>query len=182
MSRTKKISLTALFVALCVVLPFAFHSVPNAGSVFLPMHIPVLLAGIILGWPFGLVCGVLGPVLSSLLTGMPPVAILPGMVCEVAVYGSVSGLLTNIRTPNRLIGLYVPLVGAMLAGRIAGGVLNALIFKAGKYSLSIWLTSYFVTSLPGIVIQLVLIPSLVYILQRSGLVATVAKSGRAGAE
>ena len=179
MSRTKKISLTALFVALCVVLPFAFHSVPNAGSVFLPMHIPVLLAGIILGWPFGLVCGPRSRAfVPSYRNAACSHTTRHGL--RVAVYGSVSGLIPSARQ-NRLIGLYVPW-SEPCSQADRRGVLNALIFKAGKYSLSIWLTSYFVTSLPGIVIQLVLIPSLVYILQRSGLVATVAKSGRAGAE
>jgi niacin transporter len=66
--------------------------------------------------------------------------------------------------------LYIPLVCAMLAGRVFYGILNALIFKAGSYSLTIWLTSAFVTSVPGILIQLMLVPFLVNILQKSGLI------------
>jgi niacin transporter len=171
MSKTKRITLAALFVALCVVLPIAFHAVPNAGSIFLPMHIPVLLCGIICGWPYGLACGILGPLLSSLLTGMPPMAYIPSMICELAAYGLVTGLLVNrIRTGNKIVDLYIPLVGAMLAGRFLYGVLNAFIFSVGKYSMTIWLTSAFVTSLPGIIIQLILIPFLVYILHKSRLV------------
>jgi len=171
MIKTKKLALTALFIAICIVLPIAFHTIPNAGAIFLPMHIPVLMCGLICGWPYGLFCGILGPLLSSLLTGMPPVAFLPAMLCELAVYGFVTGLLVNrIQTGKRIIDLYIPLVCAMLAGRVFYGIMNALIFKAGSYSLAIWLTSAFVTSVPGILIQLMLVPFLVNILQKSGLV------------
>lgn len=171
MTKTKRLTLAALFVALCVVLPFAFHSVANAGSIFLPMHLPVLLCGIICGWPYGLACGILGPLLSALLTGMPPVAFLPGMLCELAAYGTVTGILTEkIKTGNKLFNLYIPLVTAMITGRLFYGILNALIFRAGNYSMEIWLTAAFVTSLPGIVIQLILVPSIVYILEKSKLI------------
>ena len=95
MSPAKRTVLAALFVALCVVLPIAFHTIPNAGSVFLPMHIPVLLCGMVCGWPYGLLCGLMGPALSSLLTSMPPAAVLPAMMVECAVYGMVSGILLN---------------------------------------------------------------------------------------
>ena len=65
LSRIKCLTITALCVALCVVLPMAFHMIPNAGSVMLPMHIPVLLCGLVCGWPYGLLRGVLGPLVSS---------------------------------------------------------------------------------------------------------------------
>ena len=74
MSYVKRSILTAVCIALCVVLPMAFHAIPNAGSIYCPMHIPVLLCGLLAGWPFGLLCGLAGPVLSSLLTGMPATA------------------------------------------------------------------------------------------------------------
>ena len=63
--------LTALSVALCVVLPMTLHAIPKGGVLFSPMHLPVLLCGLVCGAPFGLVCGILGPLVSSLLTGMP---------------------------------------------------------------------------------------------------------------
>ena len=78
----KNMTLTAVCIALCVVLPIAFHSIPDAGSVFLPMHIPVLICGMICGWPYGFICGLMGPLVSSALTGMPPIAILPAMMLE----------------------------------------------------------------------------------------------------
>ena len=172
MTSTKRLILAGLCVALGIVLPVAFHSVANAGSIFLPMHIPVLLCGLICGWPFGLACGVLAPLLSSLITGMPPMAYLPSMLCELAVYGFVSGLLMRyVKTGKLLADLYLSLVSAMLLGRLVLGLLNALLFRAGEYSVALWTTSAFVTALPGIVIQLAVIPALVFALKQSKLIA-----------
>ncbi|MEG0934043.1 MAG: ECF transporter S component [Clostridia bacterium] len=172
MFKTKKIVLTAVCVALGVVLPMAFHAIPNAGSVFLPMHIPVLLCGLVCGWPFGLACGLLAPLLSSLLTGMPPMAYLPSMLCELAAYGLIAGILSQaLHFKNRALNLYVPLVSAMLIGRVVYGLINALIFRAGQYGLQLWLTASFVTALPGILIQLILIPLLILALRRAKVAA-----------
>lgn len=171
MSSTKKMVLTSLMIAVGVVLPIAFHSIPNAGSILLPMHIPVLICGIICGFPFGLLCGIITPLLSSLLTGMPPAAYLPAMICELAVYGLVTSLLIRfVRTKSVYANIYIALIGAMISGRIVYGILNSLIFRAGSYSAQIWLTSAFVTALPGIVIQLILIPLIVLTLQDSNFI------------
>ena len=80
MSQVKRAMITAVCIALCVVLPMAFHSIQNAGAIFCPMHIPVLLCGLLVGWPYGLLCGLAGPLLSSLLTGMPAMGYLPCMM------------------------------------------------------------------------------------------------------
>ena len=169
--KTKKLVLSALFVALGVLLPMVFHFVPNAGAILLPMHIPVLLCGLVCGWPYGLACGILAPLLSSLLTSMPPAAVLPGMLCELAVYGAASGLIFRfVRTKKMFANIYLALTGAMLAGRVVSGALNGLIFRAGQYSLQAWVAASFVTALPGIIIQLALIPVLVFALQKARLV------------
>ena len=165
-SPVRRMVLAALCVALCVVLPIAFHTIPDAGSVFLPMHIPVLLCGLICGWPYGLACGLLGPVLSSLLTGMPPAAYLPPMIIECAVYGMVCGLMLKVlRTGRSTVDLYAALIAAMLAGRVVSGIAKALIFSPGM-AMGVWITSSFVTALPGIIIQLVLIPQVVRLLMK----------------
>ena len=171
MSTVKKSIITAVCIALCVVLPMAFHAIPNAGSIISPMHIPVLLCGLICGWPFGLACGLIGPLISSLMTGMPPFAYLPAMMIELAIYGLVSGLLMKfIHTGKLFADLYISLLGAMLIGRIVAGLAKALIFASGSYSISAWITSYFVTSLPGIIIQLALIPAIVFALEKARLI------------
>lgn len=170
MKQTKNLVTTGLCVALALVLPMAFHMVPNAGKIFLPMHIPVFLCGMLCGPVYGLACGVLAPVLSHFVTGMPLLAALPAMLCELAAYGLISGVLIRIvKTKSNLLNLYVALIGAMLCGRILKGVLSALIFNVGSYSMEIWLTASFVEAIPGIAIQLGLLPFLVLVLQKARL-------------
>ncbi|MBR7179850.1 MAG: ECF transporter S component [Oscillospiraceae bacterium] len=170
LSNIKRLTLSALCIALCVVLPMAFHVIPNAGSVMLPMHIPVLLCGLVCGWQYGLLCGILGPLVSSILTGMPPAAILPGMMVECGMYGCVGGLMMErIRTGSLYADLYISLPIAMLAGRVISGIVKALILTPGM-SFSAWVAASFVTALPGISIQLILIPSLIVALTRAGLI------------
>ena len=167
MRSIKKLTLTSVCAAQCVVLPIAFHSIPDAGTVFLPMHIPVLICGMICGWPYGLVCGLMGPLLSSAITGMPPVAMLPAMMVECGTYGAVSGLVLKfLRTGKTYGDLYIALVVAMIAGRVISGIAKALIFSPGL-AMSAWVASSFVTALPGIVIQLVFLPGVVAMLMKA---------------
>ena len=167
MKPIKKLTLASVCIALCVVLPIAFHSVPNGGSIFLPMHIPVLICGMLCGWPYGLLCGLMGPLLSSLITGMPPAAMLPAMMVECGTYGAVSGLVLKfLRSGKLYVDLYVALVAAMIAGRVISGIAKALIFSPGM-AMSAWVTASFVTALPGIVIQLVFLPGVVAMLMKS---------------
>lgn len=171
MSSVKKSILCAVCIALCVVLPQAFHAIPNAGAIYCPMHIPVLLCGLICGWSYGLLCGIAGVLLSSLLTGMPPAAILPTMIIECAVYGMAAGIMMRlVHTKRAYADLYISLVTAMLAGRIVSGIAKALIFSRGSYSLGAWATGSFLTGLPGIIIQLALLPSVVFALMKANLI------------
>lgn len=171
MSVVKKSIITAVCIALCYVVPLLFHGVQNAGRVFLPMHLPVFLCGLICGWQYGLLCGLAGPALSSLLTNMPPVAMLPSMMLELAVYGCVSGLMMRfIRTKNTYADLYISLIAALLCGRVVAGLLQALIFSKGAYSMTAWVSGYVVTSWPGTLIQLVLLPSVVFALMKAHLI------------
>ena len=170
MTPVKKLVFTAACAALCLVLPMAFHAIPNAGQVILPMHIPVLLCGLICGWPYGGVCGIIGPLLSSVLTGMPPAAMLPSMMVECAVYGFTSGLLMKrVRTGKAVTDLYISLISAMAVGRIAAGFAKAWIFTPGVSPFA-WVTTSLVTGIPGIVLQLVLMPLVVAALTRARLV------------
>ncbi len=170
MHPVKRMTLAAACVALCVVLPIAFHGIPDAGSVFLPMHIPVLICGMICGWPNGLLCGLMGPLLSSVLTGMPPVAYLPAMMVECGTYGLISGLMLKyVRTRNTYADLYIALLTAMIAGRVISGIAKALIFTPGM-AMSAWITASFVTALPGIAIQLVFLPTVVLTLMKARII------------
>ena len=151
----------ALFLALTVLLPLGFHAFGLAGRIFLPMHIPVLLAGFLAGPQCGLVVGLLAPGLSHLLTGMPPAYAVPLMSLELPMYGLVAGI-----TYRRLrLNVYLALLLAMIVGRLMFGlglfVLGLIIdlpytaaaFFAGGGAL--W------TGLPGIIVQIVLIPVIV---------------------
>ena len=168
MNTVKRMVITAICVAMCVVLPIAFHSIPNAGTIFLPMHIPVLLCGLLCGWPYGFVCGLLGPFLSS-FTGMPPLAMLPGMMVECATYGLVCGLMMRyLRTGKLTVDLYCSMIPAMIMGRVISGLAKSLIFNPGVAPFA-WVTTSLVQGIPGIVIQLVLLPLIVSALMRAKL-------------
>ena len=134
MSNVKKICICAFCIALCCVLPPAFHAV-GLGAVFSPMHLPVLLCGLLCGWPYGAFCGVAGPLLSCLTTGMPSAARLLYMAPELCAYGLFCGLLLRfIRTGRTTADLYLTLVPAMVLGRVVGGAARAmfaLLAKAG---------------------------------------------------
>ena len=135
------------------------------------MHFPVLLCGIICGPQYGLLCGILGPLLSSLLTYSPPTAYLPRMMVELIVYGLMSGVMMRLfHTGRQTFDICVSLIIAMLSGRILAGIANALLFMPGEYSLKIWAIAYFVSCFPAIIIQLFLIPILYLALQKAGLV------------
>lgn len=169
MSPIKRITITAVCIALCYVLPIALHSI-GLGSILSPMHIPVLLCGLVCGGFYGALCGILGPVLSSLLSSMPPMLMLIRMIPELAVYGLAGGLAMHfIRTGKATLDVYISLGLAMVAGRIVGGIATAIFFAAtsGVYSLSLWLASYFVEAVPGIITHLVLVPLLVLTLTKA---------------
>lgn len=175
-----KTATTAVCISLCVVLPLALHFIPavgsfNLGVVLSPMHLPVLLCGLICGWSYGLACGIIGPFLSSLITSMPGWAKLPTMMVELALYGLISGALIElIRTGRQILDLYISLILAMLTGRIFTGIIRAFIFaprsEEGVYTIQAWATGYFVSAFPGIIMQLILIPILYVGLQRAKLV------------
>ena len=145
----------AVLVAAGVLLPIAFHAAGAAGSIFLPMHIPVLLAGLLCGPMTGALVGILTPVCSSLLTGMPPLfPALPVMIPELAVYGGVAGWLR----PGR--GLPTALIGGMLAGRVGAGLMVWLLAQFVTLPWTPWayLAAVVAKGLPGMAIQLLFVP------------------------
>jgi len=172
MSATKKSVVTAICIALCVVLPFAFHGIPNGGRIFCPIHIPILLCGLICYWRHGIICGLMGPVLSSILTGMPTAAVLPPMMIECAVYGAVTGLIMQyVHTRRTYFDLYLGLITAMVFGRVVAGIFRALIFTAGTAgTISSLLSIYVIESLPGIITQLIFLPAVVFALMRAKII------------
>ena len=170
MTSTKKLCLAAICTVLCYVLPITFHSF-GIGTMFSPMHFPVLLAGILCGPVYGAFCGLVGPIISSIFSGMPGPAMLISMIPELMVYGLMSGVLFKVlHIENILFRTYTSLIPAMLAGRIVGGIVNACIYltNANTYSATIWAASYITGTLPGIIAQLVVLPTIVVILKKTG--------------
>lgn len=168
----KQACITAVCIALCCVLPIAFHAV-GLGSTFSPMHIPVLLCGMVCGWGCGVVCGIAGPLLSSVVTGMPGATGMIFMVPELIVYGLATGLLMKFVRTGKLFGdLYLSLAGAMLLGRVAGGIVSAVFYlgKGQPFGIAMWASSYLLGTLPGIVCHLILIPALVLALMKAKLI------------
>lgn len=164
-------SITAFTAVICAVaLPQLFHLAgivsgtgAAVGAAFLPMHIPVLLAGLLAGQWAGLTAGLLSPVLSFAISGMPAAALLPFMTVELAAYGLLAGLLSYSRLP-----VTVQLIISMAAGRLAKAlsIFIAVSFFSSQASvLSVWEST--VAGLPGIILQLVVIPLLVYRLQNN---------------
>ncbi len=175
----KNLTLSAMFLALGLVLPFLTGQIPQIGSMLLPMHIPVLLCGLICGWPYGLAVGFVTPLLRSLIFAMPvlyPSAI--GMAFELATYGAVIGLLYGHSRWKCILSLYRSLIAAMLAGRAVWGVVRYLLVgMAGLFGaeskLFTWqafVAGAFLEAIPGIVLQLILIPALMLALDKTGLV------------
>lgn len=170
-SPVKKLCLCALCVALCPILPMALHPL-GLGGIISPMHIPPLLCGLLVGWPYGLACGLAGPVLSHLTSGMPNPPFLFFMMLELGAYGLFSGLLfRRVRTGRLYADLYTAMIPAMILGRIAGGAAQAAFFLSTDkpWSLSLFVSGYFIQTAPGAVIHLLLIPTLVAVLTRAGL-------------
>lgn len=167
-NEIKKLTLSAMFMALAFVLPFFTGQIPQIGSMLCPMHIPVLLCGFFCGAPWGMLVGFLAPILRSFVIGMP--MMFPTAVCmafELAAYGFVTGLLHN-KLPKKKWMVYVSLVSAMVIGRAVWGVamLCCLGFDTTQFGVAAFISGAVTTAIPGIVLQLVLVPLVVISLEK----------------
>ena len=175
----KKLVLSAMFMAIGLVLPFITGQIQQIGSMLLPMHIPVLFCGLICGWQYGAVVGFVLPLLRYVLFGMPP--IFPtgvSMSFELAVYGAVIGLImqqlskrnTTDSGKNYVRNLYLALICAMLAGRIVWGLVRFILARATMqpFTMEMFMAGAFLTAIPGIIVQLILIPGIMAALKRAG--------------
>ena len=167
-TNLKTLVLAALFLAIALVLPFLTGQIPEIGSMLCPMHIPVLLCGFFCGWPWGLAVGIIAPLLRSLLFSMPPM--FPTAICmafELATYGAVSGLLYS-KLPRKKASIYGALLIAMVAGRLVWGLARFLCtgLDVSAFGLSAFWSGAVATAIPGIIVQLLLIPVLVMALEK----------------
>ncbi len=166
-----KITLSAFFLALAFVLPFLTGQIPEIGSMLCPLHIPVLICGFVCGAPWGLCVGFTAPLLRSLILGMPP--LFPTAVCmafELATYGFVAGLMHKI-LHGRNIYVYISLLVSMLTGRLVWGaaMFICLGINGDSFTFSAFITGAFVNAVPGIIVQIVLVPVIVMFIEKTKL-------------
>ena len=168
---TKKLAYAALFLALCLVLPLLTGQIPQIGSMLLPMHIPVLLCGLVCGWQYGAAVGFVAPLLRSLLFTMPklyPVA--TAMAFELLTYGLVIGLVYRRLAKKGMVGVYAALVTAMVAGRLVWGVAEVVLLglNGNAFTAQAFLAGALLNAVPGIIVQLILIPAVMAALHKAG--------------
>lgn len=168
-NNIRKIVISAMLLALGLVLPLFTAQLKEIGDTLLPMHIPVMLCGFICGWKYGLTIGIMLPFLRSVLFGMPP--IYPNavwMALEMGTYGLVIGILYNKDIVKGKIKIYVSLISAMLAGRVVWGIAKLILLgaKGLGFTFAAFIAGGFVDALPGIILQLVLIPAIILIIEK----------------
>lgn len=165
---SKTLTLSGMFLALALVMPFLTGQIPQIGSMLCPMHLPVLLCGFFCGGTMGFLVGLIAPVLRSFLFGMPPM--FPVAICmafELAAYGLVSGVLYRL-LPGKKRAVYGALLVAMILGRIVWGIAMMVCISSsgGQFGMEAFLAGAVTTALPGIILQLVLIPVVVLAMER----------------
>ena len=166
----RKITYSAMFLVIALFLPFLTGQVPQIGSMLLRMHLPVLLAGFICGPVWGLAVGMIAPLMRSLIFSMPPILSAAVMTFELGAYGLIAGLM--YKAFNKNTGWVIPdLIVAMLGGRIIWGIASYVVYAVdgGTFTLSAFIAGAFINAIPGIVLQLVLIPLLVFVFKRAKL-------------
>ena len=164
-TNTRNIVLAGLLIAIGIIVPAIFHTTGIDGRVFLPMHIPVLLGGFLLSPLYAFLVGVVTPLVNSLLTSMPPLfptAII--MMFELGVYGLIASYLYR----DAKMPLIISLILSMIAGRLVASLVTYVFVLA--FSLQIdpmfILTGGILFALPGIIIQIILIPLLMHGIER----------------
>ena len=167
-TNVKTLTLSAMFLAVALVLPFITGQIPEIGAMLCPMHLPVLLCGYFCGGPWGLAVGLIAPVLRSMVFGMPPMyptAI--SMAFELAAYGAISGLL-YAKLPKTKASVYISLVTAMIVGRLVWGAARFVFagLDITAFGLQAFWAGAVTSAIPGIILQLILIPILVIALDK----------------
>jgi len=175
-STVLKLVLSALFLALALVLPFLTGQIPEIGSMLCPMHLPVLLAGFVCGGPLAAVVGFAAPLLRFLMFGMPPIyPVGIAMAFELLTYGLISGVMySHVFKKKTIVSVYASLLTAMVAGRVVWGIVRLVLAgiagDAGAFTFAAFLSGAITTALPGILVQVILIPVIVLALRKAKLI------------
>lgn len=182
---TQNLALSAMFIAIGIVLPFFTGQLQQIGNMLLPMHLPVLLCGLICGWQYGAAVGFILPPLRYVMFAAPPIfPIGAAMAVELAAYGLIAGFLYNRSRWQCIISLYRSLIAAMIGGRLVWGIARVLMtgVSGEAFTWQMFLSGALLTAIPGIMIQLVFIPAVMVALDRTGMVHFRRKSHHAVTE
>lgn len=170
------ITLSGLFIALGLLLPFLTGQIPEIGSMLCPMHIPVLICGFVCGWKYGTIVGFITPLLRNVIFSMPPLyPTALSMAFELATYGFIAGFLYELfsnNNKNGIIYIFITLIVSMILGRLVWGCIRyilAIIDGSYSFTISIFLSGAFITAWPGIILQLILIPTLIITLEKTNI-------------
>ena len=161
-------TLSAMFLAIGIILPFFTAQIKEIGDTLLPMHIPVMLCGLICGPQYGLIVGFVLPFLRAIIFSMPPLyPTAVWMSFELATYGFVIGFLYLRFRKQRIGYLYFCLIMAMISGRVVWGIVKTIVLGLGgnAFTFKAFITGGLLDAIPGIVLQLILIPSIMSLLK-----------------
>ena len=172
-NNLKKTIVSALFLSIALLLPFLTGQIPQVGKMLLPMHTPVILCGFICGWQYGLTVGFIAPLLRSLIFANPtmfPTALI--MAFELAAYGFFAGFILALFKKKRISSIYVSLIAAMLLGRVVKAIVQFFVlgFTDEGFVFAGFIAGAFTNAIPGIVLQIVLIPVVIVVLEKTKLI------------
>ncbi len=169
---TRNMTLSAMFIALALVLPFFTGQIPQIGSMLLPMHFPVFLTGLICGWQYGLTVGAIVPILRHLMFGMPPMLTAIAMAFELATYGLVAGYIYTRAKKQTVTTIYTSLLSAMVIGRIVWGIVQIIIlnFTGSAFTVQMFMAGALLNAIPGIIAQLVIVPIIMIALDKAKII------------
>lgn len=168
-NRSREITLSGLFIGLGLLLPYITGNIQSLGVNLLPMHLPILIGGYVLGWKYGFLIGFITPLLRTILVGMPPMLIAIPMAFELGIYGLITGLLFRLLAKKRS-SIFISLIVAIIGGRIVWGLASYLLLSilAIPFTVEMFIAGAFANSIVGIIIQLILVPIIIIGLERAG--------------
>lgn len=166
------LALAAMFLALAFVMPFLTGQIQQLGNMLCPMHIPVILCGFVCGGPWGGIVGFIAPFLRSFILGMP--SLYPNafaMAFELAAYGLMSGIFYRV-FPKKKGYIYCSLIISMIIGRLVWGAVQfaCMGLDSSKFTFAAFWAGAVTNAAPGIILQLVLIPIVVMLLEKTKII------------
>lgn len=172
-TNVRKLTMAAMFLAIGMVLPFFTGQIPQIGNMLLPMHLPVFLCALICGWKYGSLMAFVLPLLRSVTFGMPPLyPTALAMMFELATYALIVGILYQKSRWQCIRALYRCMIASMIGGRIVWGIVQTILLGIGgnAFGFQAFMAGAVLNAIPGIILQLILIPSIMVALDKTKLV------------